>query len=324
MTKRTRLFLLGAGAILVVGLGTGLLAYYVGGQNFGILRADGPGELDYVPEEARVVAFANVRDVMDSQLRQRIREAQPGSAEGLEKFRAETGIDLERDIEYVLLFSGDQAPAAAMPPVVLARGVFDQGRVQAFLEDQGAAAEEYSGYRLLLHPNGRVAVALLEPGLVAVGGADGVRRAIDARLAGRSVRDNAELMQHVRDASDGTAWTVARFEALADGRLPGEIVGRLPAITWLSATGEVNGGLRAVLRADTRDEASAENLRDVVQGFLALARMQAGQRPELDVLMDSIQLGGQGRSVSLSFAVPAEVIDTLASLGPGRRPPPAP
>ena len=64
-----------------------------------------------------------------------------------------------------------------------------------------------------------------------------------------------------------------------------------------------------MLTADTRDDESANNLRDVVRGFLALAKLQAGGRPELQAMVQSLELGGTGKTVSLSFTVPGEVFD---------------
>ena len=46
-----------------------------------------------------------------------------------------------------------------------------------------------------------------------------------------------------------------------------------------SVSGHVNGGLRGIVRAETRDDEAANNLRDVVRGFLALAKLQAGRDP---------------------------------------------
>ena len=62
----------GSAAILVAGLGTGLVAYYGGGFPSLSASRSGPSELSYVPADAAVVAFANVRQVMDSDLRQRL------------------------------------------------------------------------------------------------------------------------------------------------------------------------------------------------------------------------------------------------------------
>ena len=73
MTKKTRNFVLVSGAILTVGLGTGLVASYMGLPVSLLSSAAGPDELQYVPQNAAVVAYANVRDVMNSEFRQRFR-----------------------------------------------------------------------------------------------------------------------------------------------------------------------------------------------------------------------------------------------------------
>jgi len=49
--------------------------------------------------------------------------------------------------------------------------------------------------------------------------------------------------------------------------------------------------------------------------------MQAGARPELQLMMQSLELGGAGKTVALSFAVPAEVFDMVPGV---RKDPPAP
>ena len=42
----------------------------------------------------------------------------------------------------------------------------------------------------------------------------------------------------------------------------------------------IDGGVTGTLRAEARDDQSAENLRQVVQGFLALGRLQSQKDPE--------------------------------------------
>ena len=128
MTKRTRLFVAVASGILVVGLGTGLLAAYVGKfQNLTIIGGDGPGELVYIPADARFVAYADVRKVMDSEIRRKLTQLQPGTNSGAEHFKEQTGIDLETDIDYVVASLSEMGdPTAGEPPLVLARGRFDQ------------------------------------------------------------------------------------------------------------------------------------------------------------------------------------------------------
>ena len=90
--------------------------------------------------------------------------------------------------------------------------------------------------------------------------------------------------------------------------------GQLPPVTWFSAAGHINGGLSGVLKAETRDEAAAQNLRDIVRGFLAMARLQSGSRPGIQQLVDSLQLTGEGTTVALSFNIPSEFFDALEAM----------
>jgi len=122
------------------------------------------------------------------------------------------------------------------------------------------------------------------------------------------------VMRLVRDIDDGDAWVVARFDALTGGRLPAEVANQLPPINWFSARGFVNSGVDGQLRVETRDEVSAKNLQDVVRGFMALGRLQSGQHPEVAAFLDTVQLSGDGKTVSLSFSLRPEMIEALGAL----------
>lgn len=323
MTKRTRLFLLIAAGVLVVGLGVGVVASYMGLPALAALGGpDGPDELRYVPPDARVVAYANVRDVMNSELRQKVRRMRP-EGERTDDFQDKTGIDIERDVDEVVasLTAGPSGAENGENALVIARGRFDQVRIEGLIRERGGVASEYHGARLLTHRpdgprQGELALAFVEPGLVAFGSAPAVRQAIDRKRGGDNITNNEEVMGLVRDIDDGNAWAVGRFDAIANrARLPREVANQLPPINWFAASGHVNGGLRGTLRAEARDEAAAQNLRDVLRGFMALAKLQANARPELTSVMESLQLGGEGKTVSLAFELPSDVVDMLGALG---------
>lgn len=332
MTKPTRLFLTIAGGILVVGLGAGVVAsYYLGGlQGLSLIGTDGPDELQYVPSDVRMLAFVNVRDVMDSEVRKALRAAMPAAPPdqgGGKGWQAEMGLDPERDIDQIVVWSSG---GEHQPPLVLARGRFDEVRLEGSMRERGGRVETYAGKRLLLSEKDSMAVGLIEPGLIAAGTVAAIKQALDTRADRRkNVTANAELMRLVREAQPGSAWAVGRFDALAaQGRLPDGVASRLPAISWLSATARVNGGVEGTLRAETRDDAAAKDLRDVLQGFMALARLQAGpETGQIATALSALQLGGTGKTVSLQFTVPPELVGQLATLRPPRgprTPPPAP
>jgi hypothetical protein len=57
-----------------------------------------------------------------------------------------------------------------------------------------------------------------------------------------------------------------------------------------------------------------------VRGFLALAKLGSGAKPELQAVMQSLELGGTGKTVSLSFVVPAELFDVIGAAANLRKP----
>ncbi|MEZ5283445.1 MAG: hypothetical protein R2712_01290 [Vicinamibacterales bacterium] len=165
-----------------------------------------------------------------------------------------------------------------------------------------------------------MAVGFLEADLVGLGSVDAVKRAIDAGLSNRNVVSNNDLMRLVSELDSSNAWAVGRFDALArQARLPSDVQSQLPTLSWFSAAGHVNGGVSGVFKAEARDEQAAQNLRDVVRGFLAMARLQAGSRPGMQQMVDSLQLTGEGKTVALAFDVPSEFFDALEAMARQRR-----
>ena len=47
---------------------------------------------------------------------------------------------------------------------------------------------------------------------------------------------------------------------------------------------------------------------------MALAKLQAGAKPELLTVMQSFELGGTGKTVALSFTVPTDVFDVIGAV----------
>lgn len=335
MTARTRYFVIVSLLVLGVGLGTGLVAYYVGFPAGAFTQAGGPAELQLVPRNATVIAFANVNEIMASDLRQRLRRAIPIHEDGQKELEERTGINIETDIDRVIACLNPDPESTNMPGagMVVARGRFNETKIESLMREHGAQVEDYRGKRLIVgdsHANGtevgdrRFAAAFIEPGLVALGSTKLVRSAIDLHQTGdnpqaglQSVTGNEELMNLVHSLESGNAWAVGRFDALqTQARLPQEVSSRLPAITWFAVSGHINGGLRGTVRAETRDEEAANNLRDIVRGFLALGKLQTGGRPEVAAMMQSLELSGTGKTVALSFTVPAEVFDVINSIAP--------
>lgn len=328
MTKATRYFVMASGAVLAVGLTSGLVASYMGLPVFS--QAAAPNELQYVPSDAAVVGYANVREVMGSQFRERFRKLEPHTQEK-DEFEAKTGLDIERDIDSIvaaMMAESDGAIDSDNPEksvLILARGRFDQPRLEALAREHGGRTEDYQGTKLVTHlgdendGHGQMAMGFVEPNLLALGSAVAVRRAIDAHRGGRTIVSNTAVMQQVTALEGNNAWAVGRFDAVARGaKLPAELQSQVPSVTWFSAAGHVNGGVSGIVRAEARDEAAAQNLHDMLRGFLALAKMQAGSEPGLKQLVDSLQLTGDGKTITMQFSLPTEAIEALEQMHKAR------
>jgi hypothetical protein len=347
MTTKTRYFVIVSLLVLGVGMGTGLVAYYVGFPAGAFASRGGPAELGYVPRDASVIAFANVNEIMNSELRHKLRRALPMQENGQQELQNQTGINLETDIDTVVAcMSPDAANAKPGAGMVLARGRFDETKIEALMREHGAHVETYNGKRLIVadakdfadkdaadataktHPHTSLSLSFRDPGLAAIGSTTLIKSAIDLHKAGNnpqtgleSVTGNEELMTLVKSLDTSNAWAVGRFDALrTQAHLPANVLSQIPAISWFAVSGHINGGLRGTLRAEARDDESANNLRDVVRGFLALAKLGSGAKPELQAMMQSFELGGSGKTVSLSFAVPAELFDVIGAAAAQRKP----
>ena len=349
MTVRTRYFVVASLLVVGVGLGTGLVAYYVGFPTSAFLVTGGPEEMRYLPSTSTVVAYADVREVMASELRQKFREsfARDAQENGQREFQELTGINIETDIDRVVASldaSGGGTTSRLSTGVVLARGRFDEVRIEALMREHGAHVDAYKSKRLItteakippvpdpsfVFPGAppvpqtpqSFSLSFVEPGLVAVGTTALVQRVVDLHTGGgESALTNEDLMEHVKALGTGNVWAVGRFDVLRErAGLPDAVADRLPPITWFAVSGRINGGIEALLSAETRDEISANNLRDVVRGFLALAKLQTSNKPEYQRFVDSLELRGTGNTVALSVDVPAQLFDALHAAMP--KPPP--
>lgn len=326
MTRRTRYFLFGSSLVLVLGLCTGLVAYYGGGLP--LFKTEGPAELVYVPAGATGVAFADVHQIMNSDFRKRLHQAVPSGVER-DKLLQETGIDLERDIDTVVAgFSGSEPSVGNS--VVLIRGHFDRKRIESLVTEHGGSVEEYNGKQLYtvhdmpsesmtgMAKHGDAAAStgglvFLEPGLIALGNTAALKRSIDAR-GGENITKDADLMHFVADVDKtGNAWVVGRMDSVAKSAgVPDQVKERLAMVKWFTLSTKVDGGVSGVARVEANDDKNAEDIRALVNGGLAAAHLMSGRDSKLDAALSSLQLSGTGKTVTLSFTVTPEILDMLS------------
>jgi hypothetical protein len=326
--KKTRYFVAISATILAIGLGTGLVASYMGLPVSVFSSAAGPDELQYVPADAAVVAYANVREVMSSQFRQRFKGLEP-SDDDKNQFEEKTGLNLEQDVDSVVAAIMPKDGMANNPAgsfLILARARYEAARLEALALEHGAQVTDYNGKRIITHHESNdagaddMAFGFLEADLVAFGSLSSVKAAVDARSSNHNIVSNNEMMKLVNEIDNANAWAVGKFDAIASkAGIPAEIASAMPSISWFSAAGHVNGGISGSFKAEAKDEATAKNLRDLMGGFLAMAKMQAANKPGMQQLADSLVISGEGNTVALAFSIPSEVLDVLEGMAKSRQ-----
>jgi hypothetical protein len=108
------------------------------------------------------------------------------------------------------------------------------------------------------------------------------------------------------------AWAVGRFDVLASqAKLPEQIARQIPPVKWFAAAGHINGGVSGMVRVEATDNEAAELLRRQVNGALAFGEMMGRSDPRAGMVLKSIQMSGTGKTVELSFQVPAELLEMV-------------
>jgi len=323
MTARTRHVFLGGIIIVALGLLAGFSAYLSGGMPAVAVAQERPPEFRYVPVDASVVGFADVRGLMDSDLRDRLRglESESQSKDRLE-FQERTGINIENDIDRVvagLVPNGSDQPRG----IIVLTGRFDVDRLEALALENGGTVSDYEGRRLIAmsrelgsraesdaEETPELTMAFVEPDILALGSDEILRQVLDLPSDGDGVGGSEELMgllRHVDDAS--TAWTIGRLDGRGvEGWIPNQMGSQILQMSAFAIGSQINGGISGTVMVETRDEAAGRNLHSLVQGFMALARMQSNSRPEVARLIDSFRLEAVGINLTLSFDLSSDLL----------------
>ena len=275
-----------------------------------------------------MVAFADVHAVMNSELRRALMPSiDPESRKGRQMMNDFAGVDVEKQVNRVVAYVEPYTPpdpqAQAKPEMpralVLVQGTFEPARIEAFIRERAGTMDEYKGRKIFVRREDghEIAVGLVGSDLIAMGQADLVRRVIDMSQDGsglaKNITANPEMMTLIRDNAGSTAWVVGQFDEISRRmRLPSGVAGQVPPVRLVSVKANINGGVKATIRAEAGDKAAADQLRDVVRGFISLARLQAGGKPELENMLKSIELSGSDTTVRLSFAVSPETLRVIA------------
>lgn len=275
----------------------------------GLLPAADSQLLSLVMPDAKVLAGVNVDRAKTTPFGLYVlSQIQAQGSQHLQQVTALTGFDPTRDL-HELLIASTGAPGDKSG-LVLARGNFDAGKIQAAGQAGGGTTLAYKGVTLLLDPKQTHAVAFLDPTLAAAGDVASVEGAIDRQTAPTSL--SVALLNQVNQWSGSEdSWFIANvplaaLKPPASASNPQNAAVQNAFQNIQQAAGGVKFGPQVVFtgqaQADTPQNATA--IAGILQFLASMAQLQAQQKnPQMAAILPSLAITTSGNAVNLSLSV---------------------
>lgn len=306
---RARKLVLRAGGITLASLLSGI------GPGATTQASDLPEPAAWMPAEATIIGYLDVAGLIASPALGGLEDSliRQVSPEGLEEFRELTGMDPWRDFQAVCVFTQADSDAKESWGMAIA-GAFDPERAVASLEARGRV--ERSKHREIvlysfaaLGPRGSKgaaphSLAFPDGSTALVGTAEAVRKMLDAGYGFSPSAAEGELKRSLDELTMGeTVWLVGGGGS-ADGSRPApapEVIrSEIGSIQSFVLSAQVGSDIRVRAQGESRNEADAARLVDVVRGLAAMAALKAeAQTPAVE----DLEVESEQNQWKLSFAI---------------------
>jgi hypothetical protein len=325
---RSRLVVLGSALVVGTGAMAAVGALYLDPARAAVGPL--PPQALSIPAGTRYVMGLDVKRFVASPLYTKFSAARAANRpQAFAELEEKTGLNPERDVDNIYI-AGSQAgvPGRGGDALVVVVGRFDRYKVSRAIETahKGVTSKNVQGTTVYLFNEdsggrGSGAAAFLDDNTLVMGAQAAVEQTVGARARGEApLRDNAALLGLLESVRAGsTFWMVGDQTLLSN--LPKAIPGpggpgtsqslELPALKSLVVTGDLEPQVSIDLNGEAGDEPAAKNLADVVRGFVALASLQASQKPELKQLASAISVTTETTHVHVAARVPYEVLESL-------------
>lgn len=316
---RSRLVFFAAMTVVVVGVAAGVGALWLNPAR----AAVGPlvGEALILPADAKFVMGFDVKRFAASPFYERFKAQRGMKPEALAELEAKTGLDPARDLDQIVVAGTGVRGTAG---VAVALGHFDLYKLGRAIEASGKAhGTSYEGVTVynFTEESKPLSLALVDESTLVLGPTDQVTQALASRTRGETpLKTNTALMARVEKIQPGsTFWMVGDQSLLASLPTsipaPGASAGggsiALPSLVGLTVTGDLEPQVSIAVTGEARDAAAAKNLADVVRGLVAMASLQAAQKPELQQLASAVSVATEENRVLVSARIPYETLDAL-------------
>jgi hypothetical protein len=178
-------------------------------------------------------------------------------------------------------------------------------------------------------------VAFLDDETLVLGSQSSVEAVIENRAKGSGgLRGNTALLALIESVKPGSTFWMAGDQTLLSNlpqAIPGGAGGtgmQLPALRSMVVTGDLDPVVALQITGETADAAAAQNLADIVRGIVAMASLQAHQKPELKQLASAVSVSTEAHRVRVNARFPYELLESLhpkkqgvATAAPGKSAP---
>lgn len=290
-------------------------------------------DLSFLPAGFLFVAYADTVRLQESSLYREWDSQDSSGREGLVEARTflrRLHLDPEKDIEG-LMVAYRPAPGGG-EWLALLRGRFERDRVEQELEDPSSRMSveqigRWNIYSLAPVPQlGDLSLVVVEPGAVALGKAETLRKVLETRdHRDSSLAAHATLKRMVsRVDPEAQAWAVldgralSRVMAEGQGSLPQGMdtpsLGNLSSIVAASLSASLGADLSLRLEIGTDSPQRARSLSDTLKGILGFSRLGfAAREPDVERMVDSMRVSEEGEKVFVRLDLPGDFVKRLAA-----------
>ena len=289
------------------------------------LSAADPGLLRLVMPDAKVIAGLQVNRTRDSAFGQFVLSRMQLDDEAFKKFVADTGFDPRRDVTELMIASNWESNTPQSRWMVLAKGVFDLGKIQQAAAGTGAAISNFQGAMIYSFsgsaaPESDNAIAFLDGSSAVMGDLTSVKAAVTRQRSGTPAAGN--LVQKVGDISGKNDFWFVTLVPLSEfaAAMPDPNMSTAMKGNVLAGIDQASGGIKfgetvtISAQAITRSDKDAQALVDVVKFVVNMLQMNRQQNPvagQVSSLLDTLDTKTSGNIMSMSLAIPEQQLEQL-------------
>jgi len=268
---------------------------------------------DEISSEARWAAHLDVERLMSCRLASHLLGLMrdEGELEKIEAFSEIFEFNPLKDIHSITIYGKELGKEEA---VIMAKGNYDKNKLLALARTNGSYQKsEYNGLTVYaMDLDEHFFVCFYKTNTIVFSNKENLfKEALDVLEGKKESLTVGSALNGMLDLPAGTIFAAAAkgFSRLVNGDPEAMILKKADAV--LVDIGECEGNVFFEATLTTKDEETAEHVRDVLKGIVALGKLLVDQEPKLEVLVRSARIEQYGNKISIRETCPADELFKL-------------